>query len=185
MTDAQLKGIATQALNMAKLDLERGNLNFLLAAYIESLQPKLMRMDKVEKLIIERLGENWLNNGATKDLGFGLLRVCVDLMPPDAVVVVTICNGFSPTAKFHELTPEQKTEMINASHKRHHRAVEEGLLSVCDVLMAVAQTPERVVMCTRRVVRGEFDGQPEYRCAAQEEFGGRLKMFGEDKHAAA
>jgi hypothetical protein len=33
VTDAELEGIAAQALNLARLDLQRGKFNFLVATY--------------------------------------------------------------------------------------------------------------------------------------------------------
>jgi hypothetical protein len=184
MTDAQLQGIGAQALNMAKRDIEQGSFNFLLASYHECDETKLHRMPDVEALIIERLGKDWLNDGRAKDIGFRLLRMAVDLMPPDAVVFVTLCNSFGPTAKFHELTPAQQTELIEAGHNRHHQAVKEGLMDRYDILLATVQTPERVCMY-RQVLdeRGEFSGKPETRCGPQKGFGGRLKMFGKGKYA--
>ncbi len=82
MTDQEMLGLAAQALNMAKRDLEAGNFNFLLAGYFEG--EALHRMKKVEELILKHLGENWLNSGQTKDVGFGVMRTAVDLMPPHA-----------------------------------------------------------------------------------------------------
>ena len=179
MTDAELQGIAAQSLNMAKRDLARGRFNFLLAAYNLCDTPPLHRMDKIEALVIERLGENWLNSGRTKNIGFQTLRIAVDLLPPDAVVIVTMCNGFSLTAKFWELTPAQQRELHNATHDRHHEAVKEGLMDVCDVLLATVQTPERVCMYQQNLDRrGEFTGRPETKCFPQEGFDGRLKMYG-------
>ena len=182
LTDAELQGIAAQALNMAKLDMERGKLNFLLASYYEGEIPPLHRMDRIEALIIQRLGENWLNSGRTKDIGFKTLRIAVDLLPPDAVVFVTFNNGFSFGAKFHELPPAQQKEVFNelirAGHDRHHQAVKEGLLDVCDVLLATVQTPERVCIYQQSLDRrGEFSGKPQTRFMRQQDLGGRLKMF--------
>jgi len=180
MTDAELQGIAAQSLNMAKRDLGRGGFNFLLAAYNLCDQPPLHRMDKIEALVIERLGENWLNNGRTKDIGFAVLRQCIDTLPPDAVVVVTMCNGFSLTAKAQELSRAELMKLVNDSnHDRHHEAVKEGLMEVCDVLLATVQTRERVCMYQQRLDRrGEFLGKPDTKCFPQEGFEGRLKMFG-------
>ena len=182
MTDAQLHGIAAQAINMAKRDLERGDFNFLLASYDEG-DHKLFRMTKIEELIIERLGENWLNSGRTKDIGLGLLRVCVDMMPPGAVIFACGTNQFRPTAKFHELPVEEQEKLVNGCHDRHHEAVKKGLLEMHDALTVVAQTPERVCLYHQDIAHGRPVGKPDLHFVPQEEFGGRLKMFGEDKHA--
>jgi hypothetical protein len=176
MTDAQLEGIAAQALNMAKRDMERRSFNFLLASCHDGAG--LYRMSKVEALIIERLGEDWLNHGETKDAGFRVLRKAVDLMPPEAVVFVTATNAFKPTAKLQALTKAEQTKLLNGGHSRHHQAVKEGLLEIADSLTATVQTPERVCWYVQTVDHGWLVGKPEVRFASQAEFDGRLKMFG-------
>jgi hypothetical protein len=181
LSDAQLQGIAAQALNMAKLDLQRDRFNFLLAFYIEAWEHRLKRMGKLEALIIEKLGENWLNSGRTKDLGFDGIRKCVDLAPPDAVVIVTVANKFYPTAKFRELSEAEQEELVTATHDRHHEAVKQGLFSMYDVLWGTAQTPERICLVHQKIRSGgTFIDKPEMHCGPQEDFGGRIKMFGED-----
>ena len=105
--------------------------------------------------------------------------LAVDLLPPDAFVLVTMCNGFSPTQKFQELPEAQQKELLDAAHNRHHKAVKEGLLEVCDVLMATVQTPERTCVCNQFLDRrGKFTGKPVMGCGPQEGFDGRFKMFG-------
>ena len=183
LSDEDLKGIAAQALNMAKHDLELGRFNFLLAACNESGTIKLLRMAQAEALIIERLGQDWLNHGRTKDLGFSGIRSCIDLKPPDAVVFATMCNGFSMTEKFHALAPEQQKELVNRGHDAHHQAVADGLMLCEDILSAIVQTPERVCHYVQKVERGQFVGHPEARFSPQKDFDGRIKMFGKGKHA--
>jgi hypothetical protein len=179
LSDEELKGIAAQALNMAKRDAERGEFNFLLAVYNLGDVPPLMRMSKIEALIIQRLGEDWLNHGRTKDVGFGVLRECIDMKPPDAVVFVTICNGFAPTKKLLALSVAEQKKLVDAGHNAHHQAVKDGLLTVSDVLVAIAQTPERVCQYHQKLDEHKrLTGQPEADCSPQENFDGRLKMFG-------
>ena len=181
LTDAELQGIAAQASNMAKRDLEQGSFNFLLAVYHGSDQIKLHRMSEVEALIIERLGKNWLNSGKTKDIGFQMMRLVADVLPPEAFVFVAVANGFSATAKLYELPKAQQTELLNGPHDRHHQAVKEGLLDVCDILIATVQTPERVCVYEQKLDRyGEPTGKPATRYFPQEKFGGRMKMFGSE-----
>jgi hypothetical protein len=175
MTDAQLQGVGAQALNMAKRDREKGSFNFLLASYHESDTPPLHRMDRIEALIIERLGEDWLNHGSTKDLGFYVLRLAVNTMPPDAVVIVTGCVAFNPTGKFHKLPPAEQATLFNAGHDIHEKAVQDGLLRSCDILLATVQTPERVCLYQQEITQRVG---PVTRFMNQTEFGGRLKMFG-------
>jgi hypothetical protein len=177
MTDAALQGIAAQALNMAKRDIEKGIFNFLLASYNEG--DGLHRMAKVESVIIERLGENWLGDWQRKAAAFGVLRAATDMMPSDALVFVTAGNGFAATPKFWAL-PEEKQEALRAAgHERHHSAVAAGLLTVSDVLIAVAQTPERVCIYKQNVNElHQLTGPPQTSFSFQHEFEGILKMFG-------
>ena len=185
MTDAQLQGIGAQACNMCKRDLERDEFNFFLATY-ECDARQLHRMTKIEELIVQQLGENWLNSGRTKDIGFGILRECVDLMPPDAMIIASVTNHFRPTEKFDQLTSEQKQELVHSAHDRHHEAVAQGLLTLCDALTVVVQTPERVCLYTQDFDRHRHPvGKPDTHCIPQEQFGGRMKMFGEDKYAVS
>jgi len=186
MTDAQLQGIAAQALNLAKRDLERHRFNFLLAAYHECDEKKLYRMSEVEALLIERLGESWLNHGKTKDIGFQLLRLAVDTLPPDAVVFAFACNSFKPTPKLQAMTRAQQVELIKAGHDRHNQAVKEGLMSVCDALTVTVQTPERVCLYRQNMDRHhEPEGKPDTLFFPQAEFGGRLKMYGAKSDAVS
>jgi hypothetical protein len=182
LTDAELQGLGAQALNMAKRDIEKGDFNFLLAAYNESDQPRLHRMKQIETLIIERLGEDWLNHERSKDTGFAVLRIAVSLLPPDAVIVVTVANGFRPTPKFFDLSPAKQTYFVGGGHDRQHQAVKEGVMDVCDVLAATVQTAERVCIYQHEIdPRWRLTGAPATRCFPQSEFSGRLKMFGAEE----
>ena len=119
-------------------------------------------------------------SGWAKDAAFGLLRLAVDLMPPDAFVFVSVGNEFRPTAKLLALGEAKLCEILDAGHDRHHRAVAEGLLTVQDVLQAIAQTPTKVCVrrqpCTSRGV--SLDDPPTTVIMPQESFKGRLKMYG-------
>lgn len=175
MTDAELKGIAAQALNLAKLDRERGQFNFLLASYHEG--EGLHRMTKIEATIIQMLGEEWMNSGARKDIGFGIIRLATAILPPDALVFVTAANGFAPTAKFHALPLDQQKALIDAGHDRHHEAAKEGFFELHDIWAVVAQTAERVCLYEQA---NEPDAKPHCRFCPQDEFGGRMKVYGAD-----
>src|SRR5947209_5590421 len=179
MTDAEFQGIGAQSLNMAKRDLERGDFNFMFASYFASDRPPLHRMTKVEQLVVARLGVDWLNSGGTKDIGFYVLRCAVELLPPDAVVIATVVNRFVPTARCRALPEGQQWELANSSHARQHEAVAEGLLTINDAIYAVVQTPTRVCQYVQDLnPRRRPTGQPEASFHAQEDFSGRLKMFG-------
>ncbi len=165
---------------MAKRDLEQRRFNFLLAVYHESDVPPLHRMTEVEALIIERLGENWLNSGRTKDIGFYLMRLAVALQPPDAVVFASGGNRFKATEKFHALPGAAQHALLNSSHDRQHEAVKEGLLTLNDALSVVVQTPERVCQYVQDISpRGQPLAPPDAVCFPQSDFGGRMKMFGD------
>jgi hypothetical protein len=184
MTDRELEGLAAQALNMARLEIERGNgFGFLLATCHDGRT--LYRMERVEQLIAERLGEDWLDHGRKKDRAFGLLRMAVDHIPvkPDAIVIVTAGDQFWPTGKFHALDPEtQKKLATNSTPAERRRHAAEGLYTVRDVLQALAQSPERVCIRWQPVdERGRFIDSPRTELFDQENFGGRIKMFGEDQ----
>ena len=64
ITDAQMEGLAAQAANLAKKDMEQkeGGFHFLLASY-HDVDKQLHRMTKIEDLMVEKLGEEWLNHG--------------------------------------------------------------------------------------------------------------------------
>ena len=179
MTDAELQGIAAQALNMARRDMEQGEFNFLLASYHQEDKSPLHRMRKIEVLIVGRLGKDWLNHGRTKDIGFYMLRMATSMLPPDAVVFVTAANAFKPTEKMAALPPQQMLDMLDAGHDRHHEMVKEGLLELRDTLVALVQTPTRVCQYVQEVHRGQPVGKPETVFVPQEDFDGRLKMYGD------
>lgn len=121
-----------------------------------------------------------------------MLREVVNMFgeaPPDvrptAIIMVTATNMFLPTEKLTTLPIEKQKRLLNASNKDHHQLAAEGYLRVVDSRTAVVQTPERVCCCTQEVKRGELVGRPDVKHFAQDEFGGRMKMYGEDKLEAA
>lgn len=178
MTDEALKGIAFQAVNMAKRDMLRKEwASCLLASWHEGEQ--LHRMAKIERLIRERLGEDWLNSGEKKDIAFGLMRTFIQIAPPDAFVFVTAINRFVPTPKLRALPHEEILRILDQGHEGHHQAVRNGLLELQDALAATAQTSERVCMYVQQVGwGGAFIGQPEVNIGPLEDFDGRMKMYG-------
>lgn len=182
ISDELLTGLAAQAFNMARQDIKRGKFNFLLAGYHEG-EP-LRRMKRAEALIIERLGENWLANGEAKDIGFGILRLGIRLLPPDAVIIATEANLFRPTPKVLALPWEEQEKLRNATSDDHHQAVRDGLLEVGDALHVTVQTPERVCFYIQEFGPGGPKGRPESFCFDQSEFDGRLKLFGEGENTA-
>src|SRR5215467_9870824 len=149
MTDKQLQGLVMQALNLAKQDRQYNRWRgFLLASWDQG--GTLKRMRKVEQTIIDLAGEDWLNDGRLKDRAFGILRLGNKLAPRDAMIFVTACNRFTSTPKLRALPQEEIDRLMKAGHKRHHEAVAEGLLELQDAFMAMAQTPERVCVCTQQ-----------------------------------
>jgi hypothetical protein len=179
MTDAQLRGLSLQALNMAKRELERGTFNCVLASYHEG--ESLHRMSSIERTLIERLGKEWLSSGHTKDAGFGVLKMATAALPPDAMVIVTGANFFEPTERLLALSQEEQRAILGQSHDDNHRASKEGWLTVCDALVSIAQTPERVCNYVQKMAverRVHFLGQPVVQLFDQRAFDGRLKLYG-------
>lgn len=181
MTDAELQGFANQALNMARRDLRdpKVEFNFLLGLWFDNGEG-FYRAKRIEALVIEKLGKEWLSSGAAKDFGFDLIRLSVKTMPPEAIVFVTATNQFIPTKKLLARPEEEQRALANSSHDRHHEGVKQGLYEILDGLTAVAQTPERVCMCS--VIVGRTDIPPDIRLIEQDDFGGRLKMYGDPNH---
>jgi len=180
MTDAILQGLALQALNMAKVDVQRNQFICLMAVYHEG--SPLYRMKRIEARFVETFGQNWLNDGRKKDAVFDGLRFCVDAGKPDAVVFVTPSNMFKPTSKLEKLPPEQQKAIINQGHDGHHQAVRQGLFTIHDVLCAVAQNDKRVCLYNQSVrSSGLFYGQPQVDFFDQADFDGRLKMYGKEQ----
>jgi len=178
MTDAELQGIAMQALNLAKKDCEcKSKFKGLIACWYEG-EP-LRRMTTVETAIVEKLGPDWLDHGYKKDHAFQILRAACDALKPDAMVFVTATNMFEPTAKLIQLGEKAVKKLVQETHDAHHQAVRDGLLSIQDALIATAQTPQRVCLYRQPYRNSEFIGRPEVALFAQVEFGGRLKMYGE------
>jgi len=174
LTDPELQGIATQALNMAKFEIEKTRcLNGLIASYYAD--QGLKRMKKVEALIVNKFGKEWLNDWAKKK---SVLRMVATLSgAPDAMVLVTSVNRFLPTPALEALPPDEKKAILVSSHERHHQAVKEGLLCIEDCLMANAQTPERVCLAT---LPTKPDSVVDYSFIPQSHFGGIMKFWGED-----
>ena len=180
MTDAELQGFAAQGFNMARTALEQDRFNFVLAVYNE--HEGTHRMTKIEALIIQYLGEDWLNSGRAKDVAFKIIRTAVELMPPDAVIFVTGGNRFLPTEQLLALPwEEQKKYFDLPSHDDHHEAAKQGYFLVRDALMCCAQTPHRVCMYVQMMdERHQPLDPPQTDFWDQRDFGGRMKMFGKE-----
>jgi hypothetical protein len=184
MTDAELQGIALQALNIAKTEFEHaGSFGGLLASYHHGFG--LHRMTQVEQAIREKVGEDWLDNESKKSHVFSVLRWICRVAPPEAMVFATAINAFLPTEKLMQREPEAIRKVLNEGHKRHHQAVQEGLLSLQNAFLAVAQTAQRVCLYTQTCERGRFLGKPDVKFFDQDHFDGRLKMFFGTKGEAA
>ena len=178
MTDDELKGIAAQAYNLAKLDRERGQFNFLLASY--TVGEGLYRMKRIEAFIVKKLGEDWLNHGATKDIGFGMIRAANETLPVDAIVFATAINKFGPSKRLLAMKPKERAKFAHpTSADECRRLVERGLMTIQDSMMCNVQTPKRICMYVRAVEHGRETGDPaEVTFFDTDKFDGRLKMFG-------
>lgn len=182
LTKKELEGIARQALNMARTDVRNGGwkTGILLATYFRTDEHPFHRMDMIEKLLQEKLGEQWLNNGYAKDAGFGLLREAVNRFPtiPDALVIVTATNMFQPTAKMKALPIEEQRKLIETNHDDHHKMAAHGYFEIVDSFTALAQNP---AFCVLAVQDADGATAPVTKALNQEDFDGRLKMFGEGR----
>ena len=174
MTDELLKGLATQAANMAKTEIRyRHQLNGILAIYHEG--QGLHRLRKIEQEVEEKCGKAWLDSGRAKDILFGVLATGAKALPPDAIVIATGGDRFEPTAALLALSPEDQMRIRDAHHPREL----PQYFQPHDVLMVLVQTPDRVCIYTQRLgPRGMLLGEPEIKCGPQSAFDGRLKMFG-------
>src|SRR5215813_11673518 len=105
MTDPELQGLAAQALNMARRDIEqKGALQGLLAMYYEG--QGLHRLTMVEELLAKQLGVDWMDHDRKKAIGFDVMRHATEQMHPDAVAVAVAINRFEPTAKLKAMDPD-------------------------------------------------------------------------------
>jgi hypothetical protein len=179
ITQQELEGIARQALNMARTasDQNRWETSIVLASYHEA-DGRLHRMEKVERLLLEKLGPGWLGDEGRKDVGFSVIREGVDYMPPDAIVIVAPADFYRPAAKMLALPEGEQRRLFQRSYENRRQMIDDGLLKCIDSFNAVAQTPELVIVCNQAA-----DGEtaPESHCFAQDEFDGRWKMFGVSK----
>ena len=110
LTDQELEGLAAQAFNMARRDLEqRRGFNCLLASYHAG--ESLHRMERLERLLAEKLGERWVGDASVKEAAFDLIRMATGMLPPDAIVIACAVNRFVPTEKFHEEAFEKRQDL--------------------------------------------------------------------------
>jgi hypothetical protein len=96
--------------------------------------------------------------------------------------MVTAANCFKQTKAFDTLSPQEQQAIWDAGHDRHHEAVKEGLFSIHDAMVAMAQNPQRVCWYTQPVHHGRFIDKPEVRFCDQRDLEGRLKMYGKEEH---
>jgi len=108
MTDQELEGFAAQAFNLARTEWKRkGEFNWLLASFHHG--SGLHRMTKVEALVIQMAGEDWLNDPERQAQVGYVLRVATCLMPPDAIAVVSVADAWQLTDAFNALPKRIKT----------------------------------------------------------------------------
>lgn len=177
VTDAELQGLAAQAFNLARHDLEQDKFIWLLASYHHP-EP-LYRMSRVEALINAKFGNNWLNDGCKKDYAFEALRAATMYRPPDAIVFASVCNMFEATELFRSLPPYEQAKLMEGGHDAHHAGVKKGFFRCVDGLVTVAQTPARVCHQTQRLLHGTPLGTPAVHFINADDFTGRLKLYAE------
>jgi len=177
MTDQELEGFAAQAFNLARTEWKRkGELNWLLASFHKGRG--LHRMTKVEALVIEMAGEDWMNHPAKKERVGYVLRVATHLMPPDAIALVSIADRWKPTDAFNTLSEADQKKIMDGPREARADATSLGLLTVDEVMVCWAQTPSRVCSYQRTLDELE-DSKPLVQFGPMELFDGNFKLFGE------
>jgi len=173
MTDELLKGMCAQVANMAKTEIRyRHCLNGILATYFEG--QGLHRMRKVEKLVEEKVGPDWLNFGGAKDIIFGILCLGANVIPPDAIVISTVINDYRRLPAFDALPPDEQKRVWDAPVW----PPPPQYFQAHDALMVVAQSPERVCTYSQKLLGDLLIGEPDILLFPQAEWNGRLKMYG-------
>jgi len=135
-------------------------------------------MSKVEALVIEMAGEDWMNDSAKKERVGYVLRMATHLLPPDAVALVSIADGWTVTDAFEALPKKDQDKIMSGPREARHSAVALGLLTVEEVMVCMAQTPQRVCMYRRRL-DALNDAKPTVHLFPAEQFDGNFKFFGE------
>jgi cyclophilin family peptidyl-prolyl cis-trans isomerase len=174
MTDAELQGIAAQAFNMARRQMEQEtNFSGLFAVYHHD--GGLRRWLMVEQLIVQRMGHDWLNKGHAKTLVFTILRLGVVTTNPEAVVFGSVVNEFPPTSKMRKLSLEKQKELIERVNRDPHLIAAQGFAEMRAALMILAQTADRVCMYTKPL---GIEEPASTKMSDQQDFGGRMKLYG-------
>jgi len=177
MTDQELEGFAAQAFNLARTEFQRKEkFNWLLASFHRGTG--LHRMTKIEALVIELAGEDWMNDSAKKERVGYVLRIATHLMPPDAVALVSIADRWKPTDAFNALSEADQKKIMDGPRASRADAASLGLLTVDEVMVCWAQTPSRVCSYQRTLNELE-DSQPLVQFGPMELFEGNFKLFGE------
>jgi hypothetical protein len=181
MTDEELKGIAAQSLNLAIKEIEETNrLGGIFASYFRG--EGLRRMRKIEALLVELLGPEWLDDRAKKYAAFNVMREATILIPPDAMVFVSAVNAYQATDKMIALGEKEARRLTAEWPENRDQLLRDGLMSYHDCIMSLVQTRERFCTYTQ-----EYDedknplGAPKVFFGDQKEFDGNLKLYGERK----
>jgi len=175
LSDELLRGLAAQGANMAKTEMRtRHRLNGILAGYFHG--KGLQRFRLIEKDMGELFGDGWLNSGRAKDALFTILAASTSKIPLDAFVFVTGGDRFYQTPAFDALPPEEAHRIATTLHPRDC----PEYFTPRDVLISTVQAPHRVcVLCQRVQPKGFLlIGEPEVMFCNQEEWQGRLKIWG-------
>jgi len=177
MTDQELEGFAAQAFNLARTEWKRkGEFNWLLASFHHG--SGLHRMTKVEALVIQMAGEDWLNDPERQAQVGYVLRVATCLMPPDAIAVVSVADAWQLTDAFNALPKKDQNKILNGPREARNSAIALGLLTVEEVLVCMAQTPSRACRYQRRLDELN-DAKPTVDFGEMAQLHGRFKFFEE------
>lgn len=137
-----------------------------------------------DKPTFNRLGvtAEWLNSGDGKDRLFAIMRIFIEGNGMDNCFIVTEAWEFVPNETAATI-PGGWESMVDRGYKK---LVKGGYGKVYQVVWVVGQTPDHVVMMSRRfedmVMNGErkliFHGEVRKQPCLQIHYQGRSKMFG-------
>ena len=176
MTDQELEGFAAQAFNLARTEWKQKNkFNFLLAG---SYDGYLCRFRTLETLIIEKCGEDWLNSSAKKHAVSQIIRMGTKLLAPPGLCIVAIADRWKTTKAFDAVPKSEQKKILEGPCEARHAATALGLLEAEEVLIAVAQTPQRVCFYTRQLSELETT-KPDVQTGDMATFDGTMKLYGE------
>ena len=165
VSDELLRGLAVQAFNMAKRDVERDCFNFLVASYTRAKASTAWQWWNAKSS--KGSAKTGSTTAARRQSASRSLVSASTSHRPNAVIIGTAINRFKATAKLRARPVTDRRRCSTRNHDRHHEAVAEGLLEVCNALFVSVQTPEKMLLYTQDFNRGGARGAPDVQLSAQ------------------